>query len=168
MKGPSYFEIQANDVKRAVRFYQAIFGWNGADAGYLTGFGQRFPSAELVRLDDNYRSSPQILAVADAVLTATSSDRSRPLRANRPEGPTPSVRSWASDRDEARAVVRAMRRRQNSSLPWSGMAAGFLTTLLFRTHVAYTWYVLLGSLATFAVGYAASFVLPRRLDVRVS
>src|SRR5947209_4156748 len=27
MKGPSYFEIQANDVKRAVRFYQAIFGW---------------------------------------------------------------------------------------------------------------------------------------------
>lgn len=54
---------------------------------------------------------------------------------------------------------------------WSaiiGMAAGFLTTLLFRTHVAYTWYVLLGSLATFVVGYAASFVLPRRLDVRVS
>ena len=102
---------------------QAIFGWNGADAGYLTGFAQRFPGAAVVRLDDNYRSSPQILAVADAVLTATSSDRSRPLRANRPEGPTPSVRSWASDRDEARAVVRAMRRRQNSSLPWSGMAA---------------------------------------------
>jgi Na+/proline symporter len=54
---------------------------------------------------------------------------------------------------------------------WSaivGMAAGFVTTLLFRTHVAYTWYVLLGSLATFIVGYAASFVLPRRLDARAS
>jgi SSS family solute:Na+ symporter len=54
---------------------------------------------------------------------------------------------------------------------WSaivGMAAGFLTTLLFRTHVAYTWYVLLGSLATFIVGYGASFVLPRRLDTRAS
>ncbi|MBV9412595.1 MAG: ATP-dependent helicase, partial [Acidimicrobiia bacterium] len=101
---------------------QAIFGWNGADAGFLTEFGGRFPGAEIVRLIDNYRSSPQILAVADAVLNGNGRDRARPLRANRPEGSTPSVRSWASDRDEARAVVRAMRRRHNPSLPWSGMA----------------------------------------------
>jgi SSS family transporter len=54
---------------------------------------------------------------------------------------------------------------------WSaivGMAAGFIVTLLFRTHVAYTWYVLLGSLATFVVGYAASYALPRHLDTRAS
>jgi len=102
---------------------QAIFGWNGADAGYLTEFADRFPGAEVIRLDDNYRSSPQILAVADAVLSGSRSDASsRPLRANRPEGPIPSVRSWASDRDEARAVVRAMRRRHGSALPWSAMA----------------------------------------------
>jgi DNA helicase-2/ATP-dependent DNA helicase PcrA len=102
---------------------QAIFGWNGADAGYLTGFADRFPGADVVRLDDNYRSSPQILAVADAVLSGRGDHASsRPLRANRPEGPTPSVRSWASDRDEARAVVRAMRRRHGSALPWSAMA----------------------------------------------
>ena len=102
---------------------QAIFGWNGADARYLTGVAERFPGAEVVRLDDNYRSSPQILAVADAVLNGASTARARPLRPNRPEGPAPSVRSWASDRDEARAVVRAMRRRQCAALPWSGMAA---------------------------------------------
>jgi SSS family solute:Na+ symporter len=45
-----------------------------------------------------------------------------------------------------------------------GMSAGFLATLLLRSHVAYTWYVLIGSLATLAVGYGASFVLPRGLD----
>jgi solute:Na+ symporter, SSS family len=45
-----------------------------------------------------------------------------------------------------------------------GMSAGFLATLLLRSHVAYTWYVLIGSLATLAVGYGASFVLPRSLD----
>ena len=102
---------------------QAIFGWNGADAGYLTGFADRCPGAEIVRLDDNYRSSPQILAVADAVLNGNASrETSPPLRANRAEGVTPTVRSWASDRDEARAVVRAMRRRHNPTLPWSGMA----------------------------------------------
>src|SRR5207248_3478805 len=41
---------------------------------------------------------------------------------NRPDGAAPTVRSWASDRDEARAVARAMRRRQNPALPWSAMA----------------------------------------------
>ena len=41
-----------------------------------------------------------------------------------------------------------------------GMIAGFLATLLLRTQVAYTWYVLIGSLTTFVVGYAASLVLP--------
>ncbi|MBV9041604.1 MAG: ATP-dependent DNA helicase UvrD2 [Acidimicrobiia bacterium] len=103
---------------------QAIFGWNGADARYLTDFGERFPGAEVVRLEDNYRSSPQILAVADAVLNGNTGGptRSKPLRANRPAGQTPSVRSWASERDEARAIVRAMRRRQGTALPWSAMA----------------------------------------------
>jgi Na+/proline symporter len=54
---------------------------------------------------------------------------------------------------------------------WSaviGMSAGFIVTavLVFCTKVAYTWYVLAGSLATFIVGYTASFLLPARLDSR--
>jgi hypothetical protein len=44
------------------------------------------------------------------------------------------------------------------------MSAGFIVTLLLRTHVAYTWYVLIGSLATLTAGYAASFIVPRHLD----
>ncbi len=48
---------------------------------------------------------------------------------------------------------------------WSaiiGMSAGFLATLLLREHVAYTWYVLIGSVATFCVGYATSLLLRDR------
>jgi len=99
---------------------QAIYSWNGADASYLTGFSGRFPRAEVVRLSDNYRSSPQILAVADAVLSGSSPD-SQALRANRPSAPVPTVRKLASDRDEARAVAHALRRHQGSH-PWSAMA----------------------------------------------
>jgi SSS family transporter len=44
----------------------------------------------------------------------------------------------------------------------TGMAAGLLVTLLIRTSVAYTWYVLAGSVVTFVVGYAASFVYRER------
>jgi SSS family transporter len=48
---------------------------------------------------------------------------------------------------------------------WSaiaGMSAGFVATLLLRNHVAYTWYVLIGSTTTFAVGYSSSLVLNER------
>ena len=55
---------------------------------------------------------------------------------------------------------------------WSaiaGMSAGFIATLALRTRVAYTWYVLIGSAATFLVGYGASLVLRegRRANVPV-
>jgi SSS family solute:Na+ symporter len=48
---------------------------------------------------------------------------------------------------------------------WSaivGMSAGFLATLLLYRHVAFTWYVLIGSVATFAVGYLTGLVLRER------
>ncbi|HEX4167849.1 MAG TPA: sodium:solute symporter [Bryobacteraceae bacterium] len=42
----------------------------------------------------------------------------------------------------------------------AGMAAGFSATFLLRQFVAYTWYVLIGSFVTFAVGYLASIIAP--------
>jgi solute:Na+ symporter, SSS family len=52
---------------------------------------------------------------------------------------------------------------------WSaivGMTCGFAATLVLRAHVAYTWYVLIGSCTTFATGYVASFLIPRKLDLK--
>ncbi len=46
-----------------------------------------------------------------------------------------------------------------------GMSAGFLTTLVVRSHVAYTWYVLIGSSVTFFVGYGFSLVVPEKKPV---
>jgi solute:Na+ symporter, SSS family len=42
-----------------------------------------------------------------------------------------------------------------------GMIAGFAATLLLRNHVAFTWYVLIGSVTTFVVGYIAGFCFSR-------
>ncbi len=44
-----------------------------------------------------------------------------------------------------------------------GMSAGFLTTLVMRSHVAYTWYVLIGSSVTFSVGYLFSLLVRERM-----
>lgn len=48
-----------------------------------------------------------------------------------------------------------------------GMSAGLLTTLLLRTHVAYTWYVLIGSTATFVVGWCAGWIWREREPLAV-
>jgi DNA helicase II / ATP-dependent DNA helicase PcrA len=100
---------------------QAIYAWNGADPAFLTGFTARFAKAEIVRLEDNYRSTPEILTVADAVL-GLSARESRPLRPNRPNGPTPTVTGYASDVEEAKAIARALRDRHSPKMPWSRMA----------------------------------------------
>ena len=50
--------------------HQAIYGWNGADASFLERFTERYPPAEVIELERNYRSTPQVLAAAGAVLRA--------------------------------------------------------------------------------------------------
>jgi Na+/proline symporter len=45
-----------------------------------------------------------------------------------------------------------------------GMSAGFIATFLLRSHVAYTWYVMIGAAVTFAVGYATGFLFPDRKE----
>ena len=50
---------------------QTIYTFTGATSEYLTGFARRFPEAQVVRLEDNYRSSPEVLALANRLLAAT-------------------------------------------------------------------------------------------------
>ena len=102
---------------------QAIYAWNGADPTFLTGFPRRFPGATVVHLDDNYRSSPQVLAVANVVIGGH-----HRLRAHEPDGPLPTVASFPTDREEAVGVARAVRRRQGGGRSWSEVA------VLTRTH----------------------------------
>jgi DNA helicase-2/ATP-dependent DNA helicase PcrA len=102
---------------------QAIYAWNGADPTILTGFPERFRGSAVVHLDDNYRSTPQVLAVANVVVGT----RHR-LRAHEPDGPLPTVTSFPTDREEAVGVARAVRRHHGAGRPWSDNA------VLTRTH----------------------------------
>jgi DNA helicase-2/ATP-dependent DNA helicase PcrA len=78
----------------------------------------------VVHLDDNHRSTPQVVAVANAVLDAIGG---HPLRAPGADGPLPTVTGYATDAEEARSVVRALRRRGGGGR-WSDLA------VLARTH----------------------------------
>lgn len=100
---------------------QAIYSWNGADPAQLQEFQQREPRATVVVLDDNFRSTPQILAVAGAVLSSGADD-SATLRPRRPDGPLPWIRSFDTDVEEARGIARAVRDRHAPGTAWSTQA----------------------------------------------
>lgn len=96
---------------------QAIYGWNGADADHLLRFGTHFRDGTIVDLRHNYRSTPQILRTAAAVLV----DRD-PMEAEKPSGPKPTVTVHADDRAEATAIARAVRDARGPDRPWSHQA----------------------------------------------
>jgi ATP-dependent DNA helicase UvrD/PcrA len=80
---------------------QAIYGFTGASPSYLLALPQRFPGAAVVRLEQNYRSTPQVLALANRLAPA--------LRTDLPDGPEPDVRPVVSVEVEAELVVERIR-----------------------------------------------------------
>ncbi|MCL6091629.1 MAG: ATP-dependent DNA helicase UvrD2 [Actinobacteria bacterium] len=98
---------------------QAIYGWNGADPDFLASFPRSFPDAEVVRLDDNHRSSPQVLAAATAVLGHQSAGFAR---SSRPDGPLPTLRCFPNDLAEAAGIASEVAQAMSSGLTWDDMA----------------------------------------------
>ena len=87
---------------------QTIYTFTGATSEYLTGFGRRFPEAQVVRLEDNYRSSPEVLALANRLLAATPGrgpGAGKRLAATRPSGPEPTVAAFENAEREVKALV---------------------------------------------------------------
>jgi DNA helicase-2/ATP-dependent DNA helicase PcrA len=100
---------------------QSIYKWRGADLRNILDFEHDFSEAMVVRLERNYRSSPQVLTVANALARSMSGIR-KELRATRSDGPSPTAR-WFPDADaEVEFVVEATRRLHARGTPLEEIA----------------------------------------------
>jgi DNA helicase II / ATP-dependent DNA helicase PcrA len=84
---------------------QSIYGWRGADIRNILDFEKDFSAARVVRLEDNYRSSPQILELANSAIVLNTNRRGKTLRATRPGGERVTSVGALDERDEADWVV---------------------------------------------------------------
>ncbi|MFJ9555001.1 ATP-dependent DNA helicase UvrD2 [Nocardiopsis sp. NPDC101807] len=110
---------------------QTIYSFAGATPGYLTGFAARYPHATVVRLVRDYRSTPQVVRVANHVIAqarGTTSAGHLTLQAQRPDGPDPMYQEYEDEPAEATGVARKI-----SVLMENGTPAGEIA-ILVRTN----------------------------------
>jgi DNA helicase II / ATP-dependent DNA helicase PcrA len=100
--------------------HQVIYSFTGATPDYLTGFTAEFPGAALVRLVRDYRSTPQVVAVANQLVRS-----GQPLVAQRPPGPAPVLTRYGDDASEAAGVV-----AQIQALIAAGVPVGEIAVLV--------------------------------------
>ncbi|MEK6608460.1 MAG: ATP-dependent helicase, partial [Myxococcota bacterium] len=108
---------------------QSIYSFRGADVGNILGFPQRWPGTSLFHLTRNYRSTPEILALANRALERNVRQFEKHLRATRPSGPRP-VRAEVGDVLAQAAFVaqRVLELSQEEGVPLGAIA------VLYRAH----------------------------------
>jgi DNA helicase-2/ATP-dependent DNA helicase PcrA len=107
--------------------YQSIYAFTGASPEHLLAMPSRFPHAEVIRLEDNYRSTPEVLEFANRLVPRLGGAE-KVLRATKVEGPEPSTRSFSTPELEAAFVVERIRTLHAEEVPHEEMA------ILFRTN----------------------------------
>ncbi|MFL6239594.1 MAG: ATP-dependent DNA helicase UvrD2 [Actinomycetes bacterium] len=86
---------------------QTIYSFTGATPSYLLEFSRRFPDATALRLVRDYRSTPQVVDLANRLLSDTAGRLQ--LVAQRPAGPAPQLTGYSDEPAEAAAVAAACR-----------------------------------------------------------
>jgi DNA helicase-2/ATP-dependent DNA helicase PcrA len=125
---------------------QSIYGWRGANLRNILDFETDFPGARVLRLEQNYRSTKNILAAAGAVIEHNRDRKGKRLWTDNEAGELITVHTAADERAEARYVV-----RQIEDLARAGFTAGDVAVFyrtnaqsraieeeLVRTRIAYT------------------------------
>lgn len=108
---------------------QAIYSWRGARVENMTEFEKDFPGAKTVKLDQNYRSTKQILEVANSVIKNNTGRREKKLWTENQDGEQVKFYLAEDDFSEAMYVIGSIQKLQ---------AQGFTLKdccILYRTHV---------------------------------
>jgi DNA helicase-2/ATP-dependent DNA helicase PcrA len=101
--------------------YQSIYAFTGATPSYLLAMPKRFSQATVVRLESNYRSSPQVLELANRIVPHLGGAR-KVLRATRDGGPDPELRAFATREAERDFVVARIRALHEGAVPYEEVA----------------------------------------------
>ncbi len=84
---------------------QSIYGWRGANLGNILKFEDDFPGCKVVKLEQNYRSTKNILHAADTLIKHNQRRKSKGLTTENPRGAPVELTIYTTEADEARGVA---------------------------------------------------------------
>ena len=134
---------------------QSIYAWRGADVTHILSFKDDWPDAKVVCLENNYRSTGEILAMANRLIAFNTERHDKILIASRPKGPRPRIEQHKDEITESETVVREIKKRiEHDHVQPRDIAILFRTNeqpRLFETELrkADIPYVMLGSQSFF-------------------
>lgn len=107
---------------------QTIYTWRGADVRYLLHFDREFPHVKTIIMDDNYRSTPDILDAANSLIDKNENRIPKNLISHKEKGKPVTVMAAANGGEEAKAVASAVKTLHESGRKYSDIA------ILYRAH----------------------------------
>jgi len=118
---------------------QAIYGWRGADISNILDFEKHYPAAATIKLGENFRSSPPILASADALIKHNKNRKPKPLFTSKEGGEKLDVVQCRDELHEASLVAAWLRKHHDADpaegaapIAWREMAIFYRTNALSR------------------------------------
>ena len=111
---------------------QSIYAWRGADIANILEFERDYADAKVVRLEQNYRSTKTILAIASKLIANNRQRKEKDLWTENPQGAPADVFLCQDENDEAAIVVEQFKKLQKEGKSWSDMAVFYRMNALSR------------------------------------
>src|SRR5437867_3859616 len=112
--------------------HNSIYKWRGADINNILDFEKDFPGTRVVKLEQNYRSTKSILALAAAVIAYNLQRKDKTLWTENPEGePAAVYRGW-DEHEEANFVAQTILKTRADGVGWDGIAVFYRTNAQSR------------------------------------
>ena len=112
---------------------QSIYSWRGADIRNILEFEQDYPNAHTVKLEENYRSSGNILAAANAVVANNIHRKQKRLYTQAGEGEKINVYMASDERDEGRWIAAEIEHQRAEGIPYDQIAVFYRTNAQSRS-----------------------------------
>jgi len=107
---------------------QSIYSWRGANFRNIMEFPKRYPGAKIIRIEQNYRSTPQVLELANASIAQNTEQFKKNLHAVRARGPKPIIVAASNAGQQAEFVVTQILELRDQGIDLDQMA------ILYRSH----------------------------------
>jgi DNA helicase-2/ATP-dependent DNA helicase PcrA len=107
---------------------QSIYKFQGADFRNVLNFNKAFPGTKVIKLEQNYRSTKKILAVANSLINHNQVRQEKDLWTDNEEGDDIELWECSSDKEEAKKVVDLIKKQVSNDKIYNEIA------ILYRTH----------------------------------